>query len=413
MTNLLKENVRISLDSIKSHLLRSTLTVLIISFGIMALVGILTSIDSIKYYLNENFMMMGANTFTIRNRSMRIQMGNRTTLPKNFRSITWQEAMDFKSQFDFPAFTSVYTNASGIATLKYGSEKTNPNISVIGSDDNYLITSGNEIERGRNLSGNEVLYGTHAVVLGSGVVEKLFKNNEDPVDKIISIGPAKYRVVGVMKSKGSSMGFNPDNICIIPVTNARQAFSRANMSYSVNVMVNDPMMLEPAIGEATGLFRIIRNVRAGDEDSFDVAKSDNLAEMLFDNLKYLRLAATVIGVITLIGAAIGLMNIMLVSVTERTREIGIRMALGANRITIRNQFLVEAIVIGQIGGLVGIVLGIGIGNILSLIIGSSFIVPWAWIILGVVLCFIVAIVSGFVPATKAAKLDPVESLRYE
>ncbi len=386
---------------------------LIISFGIMALVGILTSIDSIKYYLNENFMMMGANTFTIRNRSMRIQMGNRTTLPKNFRSITWQEAMDFKTQFDFPAFTSVYTNASGIATLKYGSEKTNPNISIIGSDENYLITSGNEIERGRNLSGNEVLYGTHAVVLGSGVVDKLFKNNEDPVDKIISIGPAKYRVVGVMKSKGSSMGFNPDNICIIPVTNARQAFSRANMSYSVNVMVNDPMMLEPAIGEATGLFRIIRSVRAGDEDSFDVAKSDNLAEMLFDNLKYLRLAATVIGIITLIGAAIGLMNIMLVSVTERTREIGIRMALGANRKTIRNQFLVEAIVIGQIGGLVGIVLGIGIGNILSLIIGSSFIVPWAWIILGVVLCFGVAIVSGFVPATKAAKLDPVESLRYE
>jgi putative ABC transport system permease protein len=413
MTNLLKENVKISLDSIKSHLLRSTLTVLIISFGIMALVGILTSIDSIKYYLNENFMMMGANTFTIRNRSMRIQMGNRTTLPKNFRSITWQEAMDFKTQFDFPAYTSVYTNASGIATIKYGSEKTNPNISIIGSDENYLITSGNEIERGRNLSGNEVLYGTHAVVLGSGVVDKLFKNNEDPVDKIISIGPAKYRVVGVMKSKGSSMGFNPDNICIIPVTNARQAFSRANMSYSVNIMVNDPMMLEPAIGEATGLFRIIRDVRAGDEDSFDVAKSDNLAEMLFDNLKYLRLAATVIGIITLIGAAIGLMNIMLVSVTERTREIGIRMALGANRKTIRNQFLVEAIVIGQIGGLVGIVLGIGIGNILSLIIGSSFIVPWAWIILGVVLCFGVAIVSGFVPATKAAKLDPVESLRYE
>lgn len=413
MTNLLKENVKISLDSIKSHLLRSTLTVLIISFGIMALVGILTSIDSIKYYLNENFMMMGANTFTIRNRSMRIQMGNRTTLPKNFRSITWQEAMDFKTQFDFPAFTSVYTNASGIATLKYGSEKTNPNISIIGSDENYLITSGNEIERGRNLSGNEVLYGTHAVVLGSGVVDKLFKNNEDPVDKIISIGPAKYRVVGVMKSKGSSMGFNPDNICIIPVTNARQAFSRANMSYSVNIMVNDPMMLEPAIGEATGLFRIIRNVRVGDEDSFDVAKSDNLSEMLFENLKYLRLAATVIGIITLIGAAIGLMNIMLVSVTERTREIGIRMALGANRKTIRNQFLVEAVVIGQIGGLVGIVLGIGIGNILSLIIGSSFIVPWAWIILGVVLCFLVAIVSGFVPATKAAKLDPVESLRYE
>lgn len=413
MTNLLKENVRISLDSIRSHLLRSTLTVLIISFGIMALVGILTSIDSIKYYLNENFMMMGSNTFTIRNRSMRIQMGNKSTLPKNFRSITWKEAMDFKSEYQFKAFTSVYTFAASTATVKFGSEKTNPNISVIGSDENYVVTSGNEIEKGRNMSSNEVLYGAHVVVLGSGIVSKIFKNNEDPLDKIISIGPSKYRVIGVMKTKGSSMGFNPDNICLLPVTNVRQVFSRQNMSFSINVMVEDPMLLDAGIGEATGLFRIIRNVRPEDEDSFDVAKSDNLAEMLFDNLKYLRLAATVIGIITLIGAAIGLMNIMLVSVTERTREIGIRMALGANRKTIRNQFLVEAIVIGQIGGFVGIVLGIGIGNILSLVIGSSFIIPWVWIALGVVLCFGVAVLSGIIPASKASKLDPVESLRYE
>jgi putative ABC transport system permease protein len=413
MTNLLKENVKISLDSVRSHLLRSTLTVLIISFGIMALVGILTSIDAIKYYLNENFMMMGSNTFTIRNRSMRVQMGGRSTLPKNFRAITWQEALDFKAQYEFDAFTSIFTNASGIATIKYGSEKTNPNISIIGSDENYVATSGNEIEKGRNISASEVLYGSHVAVLGSGLVSKLFKANENPIDKIISIGPGKYRIIGVMKGKGSSIGFNPDNICILPITNVRQAFARSGMSFSVNVMVADPMMLDAAIGEATGTFRVIREVRLGDEDSFDVAKSDNLSEMLFDNLKYLRLAATIIGIITLIGAAIGLMNIMLVSVTERTREIGIRMAMGANRLTIRNQFLVEAIVIGQIGGLVGIVLGIGIGNILSLIIGSSFIVPWTWIVLGVVLCFGVAVLSGYIPATKASKLDPVESLRYE
>jgi putative ABC transport system permease protein len=209
------------------------------------------------------------------------------------------------------------------------------------------------------------------------------------------------------------MGFNPDNLCLIPISNVRQEFSRSGMTFTINVMVQNPTQLDAAIGEATGLFRVIREVRAGQENSFEIEKSDNLAEMLFENLKYLRLAATIIGAITLIGAAIGLMNIMLVSVTERTREIGIRKAMGATSRTIRNQFLAEAIVIGQIGGIVGIVFGISIGNVLSALIGSGFIIPWAWIILGVVLCFAVAVVSGYIPATKAAKLNPVDSLRYE
>jgi len=185
------------------------------------------------------------------------------------------------------------------------------------------------------------------------------------------------------------------------------------MTFTINVVVEDPSHLETALGEATGLFRVIRGVKAGEENNFDIEKSDSLAEMLFENLKYLRLAATIIGAITLIGAAIGLMNIMLVSVTERTQEIGIRKAMGATSKTIRNQFLAEAIVIGQIGGIVGIVFGIGIGNILSSIIGSGFIVPWAWIILGVLLCFGVAVASGYIPANKAARLNPVDSLRYE
>ncbi len=412
--SLVLENLRISLQSVRSHMMRTTLTVLIIAFGIMALVGILTSIDAIKYYLNDNFQMMGANTFTIRNRTMQVRIGggNRTKA-KDFREITYEEAMRFKESFTFPATPSVFIFASGNATVKFANNKTNPNVRVTGCDENYIITSGNEVQQGRNISPTEVYYGASVAIVGSDVINKVFKNKEDPIGKFITIGPGRYLIVGVLKEKGSSLGFNPDNVCLIPLNNARQKFSSPNASYSINIHVADGEKLEAAIDEATGIFRIVRQVSAGEENSFDISKSDNLANMLFDSLSYLRMAAVVIGAITLLGAAIGLMNIMLVSVTERTREIGIRKAIGATKNTIRNQFLAEAIVIAQIGGLLGIILGIAIGNALALSIGTSFIIPWNWIIWGVGLCLIVALGSGILPAVKAAKLDPIDALRYE
>jgi putative ABC transport system permease protein len=250
-------------------------------------------------------------------------------------------------------------------------------------------------------------------VLGSAIAADLFKNNIDPIGKIISIGPGKYKVIGVLKSKGSSMGFSGDRTCFLPLNNVRIYMPRPNMSFNINVMAKRPEQVEAAIGEATAMLRNLRKVPVGLEDTFEITRSDNIAKMLIENIKYVTMAATLIGVITLLGAAIGLMNIMLVSVTERTREIGIRKAIGATKRVIRNQFLVESIVIGQIGGLLGIVLGIIIGNSISMMIGSSFIIPWVWIITGVVLCFIVALLSGIIPARKAANLDPIESLRYE
>ncbi len=412
MNNLVIENIRISLEAIRSHMLRTILTVLIIAFGIMALVGILTAIEAIKYNLTENFAMMGANTFTVRNREMNITFGGGHR-NERYESITYKQALEFKERFSFPANSCIYTQGTGIATLKYESEKTNPNISVIGSDENYLSTSGLEIEKGRNFNQNDLLNSANVVIIGSEIATKLFKDGIDPVDKIISVGPGKYKVIGVLKEKGSSSGMNFDRRCILPINNVRQYFSRPNMNFSINVSVNNSEDLEPAIGEATGLFRNIRGDQLGEPDTFGIAKSDSIAQMLISLMGQVTLAATFIGLITLMGAAIGLMNIMLVSVTERTREIGIRKSMGATKKTIRNQFFVEAIVIGQIGGLLGIVLGIMIGNVLALTTGGTFIIPWMWIFVGVLLCFLVAIVSGIIPAYKAAKLDPIESLRYE
>lgn len=412
-TKLVRENIRISLNSIRSHLVRTILTVSIIAFGIMALVGILTAIDSVEYYLTQNFAMMGSNTFNVRNRSLRIQIGHRRTRAEVYSVITYQQALAFKKRYQFPAVTSLSIVGTGTATVKYKSEKTDPNVLVTGVDENYLATSGMALDRGRNFQPSEVLDGNHLVILGSEVVKTLFKNNENPIGKVIFIGPGMYRVIGTLQEKGSSIGFSGDRSCLLPLNNVRQYFSRPNMNYTISVMVNHPDQMDAAIGEATGLFRQIRKDRLGQDDSFSIVKSDKIANMLIGLTGNITIGATVIGLITLFGAAIGLMNIMLVSVTERTREIGIRKAIGARRRTIRNQFLFEAIVIAQIGGVLGIIAGVIIGNVISMLTHSAFVIPWMWVFGGVVLTFIVALVSGIIPANKAARTDPIDSLRYE
>ncbi len=404
------ENFKIAINSIRSNLLRTILTIFIIAFGIMALVGILTAIDSIKGSISNEFRSMGANTFSIVNRDSRVSVGGRV---KRFKSITYRDAMRFKEEFTFPAVVSISTSASDMATVKYKSKKTNPNIPVVGADDNYLFTSGYEIERGRNFNSTEIQSNAHSVIIGKSLADELFLSNESPLENVIRIGTDKYKVIGVLKSKGSSFGSSGDKICILPITSVRQYFSRPNMNFKIDVLPNDPKLLDAAVNESQGIFRVIRNLKSFEENNFTVETSDNLANLLIENIKYVTIAATIIGIITLFGAAIGLMNIMLVSVTERTREIGIRKAIGAKSVIIRRQFLYESILIGQLGGIFGIILGILIGNVVSLITGGIFIIPWVWIFAGVVLCFVVGLISGLFPAIKASKFDPIESLRYE
>jgi len=407
---LLKENIRIGLGAVRGNLLRSILTMIIISIGITALVGILTAIDSIKYTLTNEFTRMGANTFTIRNRGM-LMHGQGSSKPA--KMISYREAMEFKDNYSFNSLVSIYVYGTGVATVKYKSEQTNPSTTVMGCDENYMVTSGYEIESGRNFSHTELEFGSSVAIIGSNLADVLFKGGEDPIGKFVSAGVARYRVIGVLKERGSSMGFSGDNNLFIPVDNIRRFVNNSFRSYMINVKSTGAKQLEPAIAEATVLFRNIRRLRPRDEDNFSIEKSDNLAQMMIENLKTISLATTFISLMALLGAAIGLMNIMLVSVTERTREIGVRKALGANRKMIRNQFLVEAIVIGLLGGILGIIMGVFVGNIVSMVTDGKFIIPWAWMTLGVVLCFLVGLASGIYPANKASRLDPIESLRYE
>jgi putative ABC transport system permease protein len=406
------ENVKVAMQSVKSNKLRTFLTAIIIAIGLTALVGILTSIDAIEGSLNNTFSSMGANSFTIRNRGIGIRIGGSGQRPKRYKPIDYRQATSFKNNFDFPAMISVNTFASFGGTAKYGNIKTNPNISILGGDENYLQSAGYKIASGRNFSQSELEFGTSVVIIGQEIKAKLFPNI-DPINKIISLGNNKYRVIGVLEAKGSSIGFGGDKICAIPLLRAKQVMTMANPSYTISVMSDDPTKMEYAIGEATALFRNIRNLKIADEANFEITKSDAIAQTLVENLKFVRIGGIVIGAITLIGAAIALMNIMIVSVTERTREIGIRKAIGATPLVIRRQFLIEAIVICLMGGITGVFLGILIGNLLSMVMGGSFIMPWAWTFLGLSLCIAVGLVSGLYPAVKASKLDPVESLRYE
>lgn len=408
---LFYENIRVAFKAIKSNRVRAALTMAIIAFGIMALVGILTAIDGLKSTLTTQFTMMGANTFSITSRSMRVTVGDQHYRTKNHSHITYREAMEFKNMFNEPAWVSVSFNASGLAEYRFRNNKTNPNISVIGSDENYLTIAGEEIGSGRNFSQEDLLGSRHVVIIGQEVVRFLFPG-VDPLGKEISLPGLKLTVIGVMKSKGSSM-MGSDRNTIIPITTARQYFSRPNITYNIGVMPYKAISLDMMTSEAEGIFRIVRNLDPRDESDFNVQKSDSIIEILMENIKYVTLAATIIGLITLFGAAVGLMNIMLVSVTERTREIGVRKALGARKSVIRQQFLFESVIIGQMGGLMGILAGILIGNLVSLGMGSSFTIPWVWVIGGVLACFVVGMASGYLPAVKASAVDPIEALRYE
>jgi putative ABC transport system permease protein len=423
----LQDSFVLAWRTVKSNKLRTGITVAIIAFGIMALIGIITAISAMNQSLIENFSFMGANAFSIRYKEMNARMGGppqgeefskskkgkkekKSNLDKVIRL---EESTYFKEHYGFNrAQVSVYRRGNGNNEIHYKNKKTNPQIAMFGADENYLAVSGYTLASGRNLNPVDMQSGRNVAVIGSNVAAKLNPARpEKMLDKIILVSGKPYRVIGLLKSKGSSAMMRQDDVVITSVENLRQY--QINNSYQIGVMVNNVAELEPAIGEATDQMRKARRLIPTEAENFVIDKSDKFAEMFIGFLAGISGAAGAIGMITLIGAAIGLMNIMLVAVNERTREVGLIKALGGKKKDVRRQFLFESILISILGAIFGIILGVLVGNIFSIVLGTGFVIPWMWVAIGIIICTFVGLVAGIYPAMKAASLNPINALRYE
>ncbi|TDX12175.1 ABC transporter permease [Flavobacterium sp. S87F.05.LMB.W.Kidney.N] len=413
MLKLFKENIRIAFGSIKTQLLRTILTVLIIAIGITALVGILTVVSALENTISTDFASMGANTFNINQyeNKVRNRGGNEREVINPI--ISYPEAVAFKNKYKYPfTETSLSFTATSTAEVKYLGEKTDPEITIVGVDEHFITNSGLETSLGRSFNQFDVENNTYSCIVGSDFEKGLLKDI-NPIDKIISIRGARFKVIGVLKEKGSTFGNSQDLRVLIPIQVARSLFTAPNINYTISVMVSKKEVLDQAIDNATSTMRRVRKLSPVRDNNFGVVRSDDLINRILGITQYLGWAAWIISIITILGSSIALMNIMIVSVTERTREIGVRKALGAKRSTVAFQFFIETLLIGQIGGLVGIVLGILLGFAIAATMSFVFVIPWMAIFAAFATSFCVALVSGLYPAIKASKLDPIEALRYE
>jgi putative ABC transport system permease protein len=421
------DSFTLAFRTVRSNRLRTGITVAIIAFGIMALIGIITAIQSMNQSLRESFSSMGANAFSLRFKESKARIGGHdrpeVELSKRGQKekksnlgkvITKEQALDFKQTFAFPSMVSIYFRMGSNVECRYNDKKTNPQETVWGGDENYVNVTGYTIQTGRNFSAMDIQSGRNVCLIGYNTATKLFGDDapERCIDKLIQVGGKEFLVIGLLKSKGSSSFLRQDEVIITPYNNSAR-FNNPGNSYTIGVMVGSVQALEGAIGETTSLFRSVRKLEPLDEDNFVVEKSDKFAELFIAFLSSITASAGAIGLITLIGAAIGLMNIMLVSVNERTKEVGLIKAIGGKRKDVRLQFLFESMIISLLGALFGIFLGVLVGNLFGLILNTGFVIPWAWVVAGIIICSLVGLAAGIYPAMKAAKLNPIVALRYE
>ena len=412
--SMFAENIKQGLGSVKAHATRAVITSSIIAIGIAALVGILTSISAMQIAVTKTFSKMGSQSFTIKNAGGVKRYGE---VDDNTR-LTFDEAWEFQKRMQGRNSTvALSINADFAGKASFQSAETNPNVRVIGIDEDYLKTANYELGAGRTFTDNEVTRAVPVVVVGQEIVDKLFPGSDKigrAINQVIAVNGKPYRVVGSLQTKGSSMGMSGgDRVIFVPITRAKRDMKNMQDNCMINVAVDKVLDLDESMSEAYTLMRRIKRLKPGEDENFVIQQSTAMAKEALENIKMVSGVGTVIAIITLLGAAVSLMNIMLVSVTERTREIGLRKALGATAKQIKNQFLIEAVVICQIGGVGGILLGLIIGNLVGVALGAGFVAPWEWMLLAVVVCIVVGLGAGLYPASRASRLDPIEALRFD
>lgn len=407
---LAAENIDMALRAVRSNRLRSSLTIAIIALGITSLVGILTAVDSMDATLKDAYSRMGAGIINIRSLySMPADMRR----IRNSREISRAQAERFTDYYRAPATVTIFTTVLSGTRAEAGQKRTNPTTDVIATDGNYMKYNMLELSSGRSLSAADVEGGRFYCVIGDNVARTLFEAQEDPVGQTVHISGRSYIIIGVAAPVGNNAGGSMDGSILVPYTNALANLATSTPDFTIGILPDPSVSPETAATEAEMTFRAVRRLAPFDDADFRITRSEAVIEELNSTMRTLTIAAIVIGLVTLTGAAVGLMNIMLVSVRERTREIGTRKALGAASKRIKAQFLMESVIIGQTGGLIGIAAGILIGNIIAAVMQASFVIPWLWMLLAIALCMAVGILSGYLPAKRAAALDPIECLRYE
>ncbi len=404
------ETFRLALVSLSANKLRSGLTMLGIAVGVFSVIGVMTVIAGLRDSIESGLNVLGANSFqftkypAVSFSDPRLRLGNR-------RDVTFAEATRFKELMGEAGEVSLQLRSGGLRA-SYLERQTNPSVVMYGGDENTVASRNYEVATGRNLSAEDVEFGRAVVLLGTDVVERLFPN-EEALGHIVRIDRQNYLVVGVLSSRGTTLGQSQDNVTICPITKMLATYGRAGRSIGINVQAPNQALLIETQETAVGMMRLVRGLDPEDANDFEVFTNDSLIEAFNSIAGVVAIGAFVISAIALIASGVGVMNIMLVSVTERTKEIGIRKSIGARKRNILMQFLIEAVSLSLVGGLAGIVVGIIGGNIGAKLLNATPVFPLGWAMAGLLVCTAIGVGFGFYPAWKAAALDPIEALRHE